>query len=365
MSLTRWAFPLAAVVVSFGVAPAGRPVAQAPAPGASGQGQFRAGANTVPVYVTVRDPARGFLTDLTKADFEVRDNGKLQTITQFAIDTRPLSVVLLIDGSGSILPEFSRAVEGATSFVLHLLPADRARIGTFADRVKFGPRFTSDRDELITYLRDEFNLIVGDETHLWEAIDESTKLLAEEHGKRVVVVMSDGYNFVLPPGFEQANTPPTPGRGAPPIGSGPGGNPIGLGGRSPTGGTAGPTQVGMNPGNPEFNGLSLDTARNAVLATDTLVFAVSMWVRDKKGAVRPHQDLQKLAVETGGAFYVARAYEDTFLPFAGIIQQLQQQYVLGFTPATLDGKRHSIGVKVTRPHVEVQARNSYIAAAGG
>lgn len=61
-------------------------------------------------------------------------------------------------------------------------------------------RSASDRDELLTYLRNEFNLRMGFETHLWEAIAESTRVLAEERGKRVILVLSDGYNFVMPPG---------------------------------------------------------------------------------------------------------------------------------------------------------------------
>jgi len=78
----------------------------------------------------------------------------------------------------------------------------------------------------------------------------------------------------------------------------------------------------------------------------------------------PHPALLKLAVETGGAFYVSPPKEDIFAPFARIIDQLRQQYVLGFVPAKLDGKRHSLAVKVKRPHVEVHARGSYIASAG-
>src|SRR6185436_19136740 len=302
MSLTKWGLPLAAVVVFAGVTLDGRPALPS-AQTRSTQQPFRGGTNTVPVYVTVRDPDHGFLTDLTRDDFEVRDEGKLQTITQFAIDSQPLSVVVLIDGSGSMIPEFSRAVDGATSFVLRMLPADRARVGSFAEKITFGPRFTSDRDELVNYLKDQFNLTVGPETHLWEAIDESTKLLSEERGKRIVLVMSDGYNFVLTPGW---NDPlPKPG-GRTPIGSGPGGSPVGLGGRNPAGGTLPPTgtQVGNAPVDPETYGIKIDDVRDRALLGDTLIFAVSMWVRDGKNDQHPHPALLKLAVETGGAFYV-------------------------------------------------------------
>ena len=175
---------------------------QTPPPGAPAQQpQFRAGADVVPVYATVRDKDRGFVLDLTQDDFELYDNGRKQPITQFTLATQPLSAVVLIDGSGSMIQEFNRAIEGARNFVLRMLPEDRAKIGSFADRVVLGPRFTSDKDALLAYLDDQFNLRVGGETHLWEALVESSLALANESGKRVVVVMSDGYNFVLPPGY--------------------------------------------------------------------------------------------------------------------------------------------------------------------
>src|SRR5690349_15846931 len=59
------------------------------------QPTFRGVARVVPVWATVRDPAGAFDLDLTKDDFEVRDNGKLQTITQFTREAQPLSVVVV------------------------------------------------------------------------------------------------------------------------------------------------------------------------------------------------------------------------------------------------------------------------------
>jgi VWFA-related protein len=102
------------------------------------------------VYATVRNKDRGFVLDLTKEDFELYDEGKKQTITQFTLAVQPLSAVVLIDGSASMIQEFNRAIEGARNFVLRMLPDDRAKIGSFTDRVVLGPRFTSDRDALLS-----------------------------------------------------------------------------------------------------------------------------------------------------------------------------------------------------------------------
>jgi len=370
------------------------PLAQTP--------QFRIGADVVPVYATVRAPDRGFVLDLTKDDFELYDDGRKQTITQFALATQPLSAIVLIDGSGSMIQEFNRALEGARNFVLRMQPEDRAKIGSFADRVVFGPQFTSDRDALLAYLDDQFNLRVGAETHLWEAILESSMALGEESGKRVVVVMSDGYNFVLPPGYGSAPTgssggyPPTGGRGpaSPPTGGvrlPPGlpipttppvrGTPPGSVPRGPTTGRPG-TPLPGTPGtpatpsrptapssvtmvDPSTYGVTMGDVEAVTSGRNVIVYGLSMWVRQTTGAERPSRDLERLALGTGGAFYEVRLSDDMNPVFTEVIQQLRQQYVLGFVPASFDGKRHSLTIRVKRPGLQVQARQSYIATREG
>ena len=357
--------------------------------------QFRAGADVVPVYATVRDPDRGFVLDLKQDEFEIYDEGRKQAITQFSIATQPLSAVVLIDGSGSMIQEFNRAIEGARNFVLRMLPEDRVKIGSFADRVVLGPRFTSDRDTLLTYLDDQFNLRVGGETHLWEALVESSLTLANESGKRVVVVMSDGYNFVLPPGYappppgSAGGYPPGGGRppSSPPPGSPPSGSPPGGGVRlpgglpipspptrgTPPGGAPRPGPGGVRPqpvppqpsgtGNfdPTTYGVTRGDVEGAASERNVIVYGVSMWVRQTVGAERPSRELEHLALETGGAFYEVGVNDDMNPVFTEVMQQLRQQYVLGFVPATFDGKRHSLSVRVKRPGLQVQARRSYIA----
>jgi hypothetical protein len=94
---------------------------------------------------------------------------------------------------------------------------------------------------------------------------------------------------------------------------------------------------------------------------NVIVYGLSMWVRQKVGAERPSRDLERIAIDTGGAFYEVGVNDDLNPVFTEVVQQLRQQYVLGFVPAAFDGKRHSLSVKVKRAGLEVQARRSYIA----
>ena len=47
-----------------------------------------------------------------------------------------------------------------------------------------------------------------------------------------------------------------------------------------------------------------------------------------------------------------------------VADELHQQYLIGFSPARLDGRVHRLDVKVKRPDVTVRARKMYVAAAG-
>jgi Ca-activated chloride channel family protein len=273
---------------------------------------FRAGIRTVPVYVTVSDGAGGFALDLTKDDFELRDNGKVQTLTQFTTAAQPLSVVLLLDGSSSMGSVFGSVLEAANSFIVRMLPDDRTAIASFADRFQMRQPFSSDRDTLLRHLENQFNLRVGLETRLWDALHESVLALAREGGRRVVILLSDGKNWVGPYG-----------RG-------------GMGTRASVG--------------------SLANAR------DVMVYAVGMWTRFENSAERPDPAIARLAADTGGGYYELRESADINSAFTRIAAELHQQYVLGFTPETLDGQVHRLDVRVKRPGSRVRARNSYVAS---
>lgn len=94
---------------------------------------------------------------------------------------------------------------------------------------------------------------------------------------------------------------------------------------------------------------------------NVIVYGLSMWVRDSLQAERPSRDLARVALETGGAFYEVGLNDDLSPVFTEVVQQLRQQYVLGFVPSAFDGKRHSLTVRVKRPGLNVQSRKSYIA----
>ena len=58
------------------------------------QPTFKSGARTVAVYATIQDRDGRLIPDLTREQFEVRDNGKPQPITVFSNEIQPISVIV-------------------------------------------------------------------------------------------------------------------------------------------------------------------------------------------------------------------------------------------------------------------------------
>ena len=166
------------------------------------QPTFRSGASTVAVYATVTDSTGRLVPNLTREDFEVYDNGKLQPLTLFAAETQPLSIAIMLDRSGSMRDSFRLVASGAEELVRKLLPEDKARIGSFANKIIIEPEeFTSDQKTLIGILRGDMQ--AEGPTPLWNAANKAMAELSTQNGRRVVLLFTDGVDS--PPPFTMKN----------------------------------------------------------------------------------------------------------------------------------------------------------------
>ena len=184
----RTAVSLALIFVSAGLA-----ANEAPAPP---QATFHAASRTVAVYVTVSDTTGKLVPDLMQEDFEIYDNGKKQAITLFDSGVQPITVVMMLDRSGSMTPNFRLVRNAAEQFVGLLQPGDKARIGSFANRIQVDPRaFTNSQRDLIEILRTE--LQEPGPTPLWNAVNVGITSLLHQDGRRVVLVFTDGIDHPI------------------------------------------------------------------------------------------------------------------------------------------------------------------------
>jgi VWFA-related protein len=148
----------------------------------------------VVLYVTVREGKAGFVGDLTKENFVVKDDGKVQQIHQFSRDDVPVAVGLVIDNSQSMLNKRAEVVAAAKAFIAANNPSDEAFVVHFNDKVAFGlpadKMFSSDREELDRAI-DDMHLI--GETALYDAIQVALERLKQAPlSKQALFVISDG-----------------------------------------------------------------------------------------------------------------------------------------------------------------------------
>jgi Ca-activated chloride channel family protein len=175
--------------------PAGQPPGSPTAPSQQQSQVFRAGVELVSLNVTVTDGTR-YVTDLSKEDFEVFEDGALQTVTFFARGVQPVALAVLLDTSASMDERLGTAQEAAIGFAKRLKPEDAMEVIDFDSQVHIIQTFTADQAALEKAIR---QTTANGSTALYNAVYISLKELkkikapsAEEIRRQAIVVLSDG-----------------------------------------------------------------------------------------------------------------------------------------------------------------------------
>jgi len=263
---------------------------------------FRSGTRVVPLPTMVTDSQGRFVPDLEQTDFTILDNGKPQEIVIFENSVQPFTVVVLLDFSASMTGHLKLLKEAAEEFLIRLLPVDKGMVGAFSSKIQFSGRFTNNRDALIGSLQD---MQYGNETKLYDALDESIKLLEPIEGRRVILVLTDGEDF---------------------------GSRMGQG-----------------------------TVRERAQKNDIMIYAIGFKSSIGGQVSNPDRDLRKLADSTGGGYFELKRSDELGPTFTRVAQELHSLYTIGFSPASLDNKEHKLLVRMKQPEHKARTRASYIA----
>ena len=286
---------------------------------------FRGEGDVVRVFATVTDRDGRLVTTLTRGDFEVRDEGKPQTLTLFDNTPQPIRLIVMLDVSGSMLGNLPLLRAAALQLFARLRPDDAARVGTFGQDITISPTFTRDADELRAALPE--TIAPDAPTPLWRAVEEAIDAFgANGDARNVVLVLSDGKDS----------------------------GPIGFTTRFFS-----QAQV-------------IERAR----VEDVMVYAIGMRSRSLRpmtpgigpGGLQammeadlPDPGLARVAEQTGGGYSEIRFGQDLGAAFAAVADELHSQYLLGFTPPRRDGKVHDIDVRIAQRGLKPRARKSYLA----
>ena len=289
--------------------------------------------------VTVRDSNGQFVSNLTRNDFRVYENGTLQPLSDLALRQVPVDVVLMVDASSSVaknLEDFRRAAQG---FVARLEADDRVSLIKFDDRIELLQDWTKSRFQFQRAL----NRI---EPGMFTRFNDALMLASREQfggstkSRRAVIVLSDGIDngrgTTTLEGALQAliqaqvsvyivsNTEISRAAKQAEI----------------------DTLLGGTDAAVKFNQLRIDTLRLGLQALD-----------------QSERNLAQLAQATGGRLYRPKSFDALESTYAEVADELRHQYALYFTPLNKarDGSFRRVRVETANPAYRSHTRVGYIA----
>jgi len=272
------------------------------------------------LYVTVSHSGRRLL-DLRPENFRVSDENQDQDLVTFALGDIPFTAALLIDASASMFGQKLEAAQaGAAAFVRGMAELDQCKVMVFSDKIQNTTPFTGVRDVLTAGLA---GAVAEGGTALNDHMYLALKMLEQRQGRRVVVLLSDGVDShsVLPMDdvFHNARR------------------------------------------NQALIYWIRLTRPGGVGAGDESYSISSSW---RSASEYRHQlDLLRRTVEESGGRIVDAQSPGEIAPiFVEILQELREQYVLGYYPSNErgDGSWHEIEVRVNRNGVDVRTHEGYI-----
>jgi VWFA-related protein len=264
--------------------------------------------------------------NLKPEDFTVYEDGVRQQLEHFAPVTAPISLVLLLDLSGSTEKKIKEMKEAAQKFVDALSANTSIAIGTFTSRFKLVTPFITDRAQLRAAI--EATKHRGGGTEYYRAMGTALDLLKDTNDRRrVIVVLTDGVDNNL--------------------------------------------QRGPDPSAPEFDELLARISEEEVtiypICFDTenrlerLGWMFNSSSAKKRRYAVARKQLESVAEQTGGVMFTASRAEDLHDAYSRVAAELQQLYSLAYLPDKLkhNGEFRKITVKVSRENAIARTRRGY------
>ena len=144
--------------------------------------------------------SKRIIGELSKTDFEVIDGGTRREISYFSRDELPLSVMLLLDVSGSVRPILHQIRDGALNALGRLKPDDQVAVMPFANTSRLAQDFTADR-KLVSVKIEQATAsdTLGQGTVLGPALQSAAIHMEKapaQSGRRVIIIVTDNLTWV-------------------------------------------------------------------------------------------------------------------------------------------------------------------------
>ena len=148
--------------------------------------------------------SRRILGDLSRADFEITENGVKQDVTYFSRDELPLSIILMLDVSRSVRPIIHEVRDGALNALQRLKPEDEVAVMAFGTTYQLVQDFTKDRALVSQKIQSATaNEKLGSGTFLGSALESAATHMQKAPtpgSRRVIIIVTD--NIAITPDRE-------------------------------------------------------------------------------------------------------------------------------------------------------------------
>jgi VWFA-related protein len=273
---------------------------------AAHQQVFRAGVELTTFGATITDRKGNIVTDLTRDDFEIIEDGKPQRLEYFAQgdgDSTPaMHLGLMIDASGSMQADMKLAQGAAIKFLNMLPAAEDITLVDFDTQVRITRYPQRDFARLVERIRQRKP---DGWTALYDALGTYLDGAQSQEGRKVMVMYTDG----------------------------------------------GDTR----------SALTLTDTIDLLKASQVTVYAIGL--TDNAGSARQQlqMTLRQLTETTGGQAFFPTAMKDVERAYEDVLAEIKGQYHLGYqsTNTSKDGGWRKVEIKVKRPGLRVRSRKGY------
>lgn len=323
----------------------------------------RVNTSLVTIPVSVMDRAGKYVPSIRQQEFRIWEEGVEQEIAYFATVEKPFTVALVIDTSGSTRYRLPEIQDAAISFINQLRPADRVLVVSFDDEVRVLSEATSDRARLRDAI---YRVRAGSGTKLYDAVDfVINERFNRIDGRKAILLFTDGVDTSSRRASYETNAQDVEELDALIY-------PVQYDTYDSRSGSQNGGVYGGGGG----------TRRKSGGITDILVDILAGG--NKRGGIyggggggggnsgctgctraeyeRGDSYLRDMARLSGARVYRAENTRDIEGAFSLVAEELRRQYSLGYYPKQQGrpGQRRRVKVRVMRPDLAVQARDSYI-----
>jgi len=269
---------------------------------------FRSAVELTSITATVRDQDGRLVTGLSREAFEIYEDGVRQEITQFTGERVPVGLGVLLDTSDSMFGDRIVDARAAVEEFLfkQLDPADEFFVLAFNHEPKVLTGFTNAPAPVRRALD---SLRPSGATAVYDAVIAALPVLEGRSRQRgALLIISDGSDTA--------------------------------------------------------SDATVREVKSALIRSDAFVYAIAI-DSPQRQAINTTVNinaLRQITDESGGRTEVVRSTGELPAAAARIAEELNSQYLLGYTsPKGDDGQFHSIRVRISTGEYRVRARNGYVA----